>query len=140
MRKPSRHRAILRPVTPTLCPAAVVIAGADRRTTAVLCRIDSTACGQADGSSGPIALVRAAGSPAAYHGYCHSDLQAIVPLEHELGALASPEEVDIADRARNSGRTLSYRDCPSWRAEQANRQAARLAEQPGERRVHRAPT
>lgn len=140
-RRPSRQRAILRSVPPCdLCPAAFLIAGADSQTTASLCRIDSTTRGQHDAGAGPVALVRPTTSPAAFFGYClNGKLQRVVDLEHELGALATPEQRDIAERARNSGATLSYDECPSWRAEALNRRAARLAEQRGERRVHSAP-
>lgn len=121
------------------CPAAFLIAGADSQTEAVLCRVDSTTRGQHDARKGPVALVRPTTSPAAYFGYClNGQLQRVVALERELGALATPEQRDIADRARNSGARLSYSECPSWRSETENRLAKRLAEQPGARRVHSA--
>jgi hypothetical protein len=119
------------------CPAAFLIAGADRRTQAVLCRVDSTTRGERSEHAGPVSLVRAATSPAAYYGYCCGDLQAVVRLVDELGAaLATPVELDIADRARNSGAQIPYSECPSWRAEKRNRAAAKLVDQRGERRVH----
>lgn len=120
------------------CPAAFLIAGADRSTQAVLCRVDSTTRGEQSATAGPVALVRAATSPASYYGYCLGQLQRVVEVEHDLGAFATSAEIDIADRARNSGAELNYTECPSWRAEWLNRQAAKLVDQPGERRVHRA--
>lgn len=118
----------------------MVIAGATPHTACVLCRVDSTTRGQHDKTRGPLALVKATGAPASYFGYClNGRLQEAVALDDELGALSTPELRDIADRARSSGARLSYADCPSWQAEQRNRLAARLAEQPGKRRVHAAP-
>lgn len=113
-----------------------MIAGATPSAATVLCRVDSTDRGQQDASRGPVALVRATTSPAAHFGYCHGRLAAAVELDDELGALSTPALRDIADRARGSGAHMNYSQCPSWRAEQDNRMAARLAEQPGRRRVH----
>jgi hypothetical protein len=102
--------------------------------------VDSTDRGQQDKRRGPLAIVKATASPASYFGYClNGRLQQAVALDDDLGALSTPELRDIADRARNSGARLSYAECPSWRAEQDNRRAERLAEQPGRRRVHAAP-
>lgn len=118
------------------CPAALVIAGATSQDACVLCRVDSTDRGQQDDRRGPLAIVRAATSPAAHFGYCHGRLEGAVELDDELGALAPDGLRDLAAAVRKSGARMDYTQCPSWLAEQANRLAARLAEQPGRRRVH----
>jgi hypothetical protein len=121
------------------CPAAFVIEGATARDACVLCRVDSTDRGQQHADRGPLAIVRAETSPAAFFGYCLAGrLQRAVELDDELGAFSPPVLRDIADRARNSGARLDYSECPSWRSERDNRMAARLAEQPGRRRAHGA--
>lgn len=120
------------------CPAALVVAGATPHDACVLCRVDSTERGQQDDRRGPLAIVRASTSPAAHFGFCHGRLQAAVALDDDLGALAPTAIRDLAAAVRRSGAHPDYSSCPSWRAEQDNRLAARLAEQPGRRRVHAA--
>lgn len=124
----------------TRCPAAFLLVGADSHTHAVLCRVDSTTRGQRDAGTGPIAVVRSTTSPAAFFGFCRGNLQRITALDDELGALATAAQRDIADRARASGARPGYVDCPSWRREKANTAAAKMVDQPGQRRVHHAPT
>jgi hypothetical protein len=113
-----------------------VIDGATPQDACVLCRVDSTERGQQDARRGPLAVVRATTSPAALYGYCLGRLPDVVELDDDLGALATQAQRDLAAAVRRSGARPDYSRCPSWRAEQDNRQAAKLADQPGKRRTH----
>lgn len=126
-----------------LCPAAYVIAGATDGDTAVLCKADSTERGVATtGRTGPVAIVRERTSPGALHGYCLGDLDEYAQDVIDLGPLATDEQQRTAVLAEDlaaHGVARSYRQCPSWRAELRNTRAAKLADQPGEERVHTMP-